>query len=502
MMRTRAGHVLERTLGAPRGLVAIWLAALLLSVAVGALNPNRVGVGFALVMWLSALVLTSGLYPPGGAASWFDIAFLAGLVTWVAFGLRTLLLLAGLLDRTSALALLPGYGEFSDADLAAVALAVVTWTAVVAAYRLPFGASLGRRVPDFAIRSTDATALAVIAVAFAGVGWIARVILFIKYPTPFEHLAPGTMSSSDTLLTWLTVLTTVAVGLALYLAVFLRAGRLAIVFAAVLVLAEIGAGVATGTRAVLVSTVITVVVALSIAGVLRVRPWHLVLVPIVLLLYGATWMYRTVPVDPTQAPAVGTRAGAALSAIVAAGPVGVLEAGAANFVDRYPGVEIVRQIIVMGQPARLDWGGRYILAVPLVVVPRFAWPGKPVSSLPQEFGVQYLYAPRESNVPIAVTWVGDLSLSFPFLLVPVAAMALGVALRVLNETGRRSRARAGLLAVGYITLVPIVIQSDGWIDVQIYQVVHVVVILVGAGLLIVLTRRAVAWRSERAVASG
>jgi hypothetical protein len=185
---------------------------------------------------------------------------------------------------------------------------------------------------------------------------------------------------------------------------------------------------------------------------------------------------------------------------VAAGPVGVLEAGAANFVDRYPDVEIVRQIIVIGQPAQLDWGGRYVLAVPLAVVPRFAWPGKPVSSLPQEFGIHYLYAPRESNVPIAPTWVGDLSLSFPFLVVPVAAIGLGVAIRVLNEAGRRTRAGAGLLAVGYISLVPVVIQSDAWIDLQIYEVVRVAVVLVGTALVIGLARRAVARRPDHAPA--
>ena len=107
------------------------------------------------------------------------------------------------------------------------------------------------------------------------------------------------------------------------------------------------------------------------------------------------------------------------------------EAGFGLFLDkvmiRQSGLAQVLGLVVHVTPAHIPhWGVTRLLAIPLYVIPRAVWPGKPIQTLGGEFGITYLGAPATSKTSVAYTPYGDLYLSAGWLAVPVGMAILGI----------------------------------------------------------------------------
>jgi hypothetical protein len=207
------------------------------------------------------------------------------------------------------------------------------------------------------------------------------------------------------------------------------------------------------------------------------------MIPGVLLVIGATDTYRNpglisgaiVPATDT-----GARVRLAIDESLDQGPLELTSRGALNIAIRYHGLYSVDQILRVGPPSDLSYGTSYLAAIPAAIVPRFLWPGKPFPTYGVDFGRQYFGVPDELGVSIAPTWIGDLLLNVPLLLTPLGMGVLGVLLRLFRGYGLHARGGQTFAALVYPALLPIIVQSDGWISVALWEATQAVAVLAAA----------------------
>lgn len=462
-------------------MAALWsLIAVAILACIAVVGNADLGPGFALVAILGWVVLLPITWPVNGQRRLSDVAFLAGCVFFLTFGLRSMLLLLRsqpelmpALPDPTVLAALAG---FHPIHFEALLLATVCWVAFTVGYRAPLGAVVASRIGDARLEALGTGRLAFAVCVLAGCGWAARLAFRAAFPV-LENVDPAAYGVGDTLLTYLSVLAPTALVLALLGVVRFPRHPVFIALAASLTVAEIGFALLVGVRTPLFS----VALALVAFGVVRsARPgrWLLVLVPVAIVILGATAVYRIPQFfsesradDPIQ------RVATTIDRSLELGPVGLAEVGLWNVSARYIGVDSVAQVLLVGPPEP-TWGERYLLAVPSALIPRFLWPDKPGTEIAIEFGQDYLAVPSSVTVFVAPTWVGDLLLSFPLLVVPLAMLLLGVTCRVLNDYGWRAQARRSFGMVPYALLLPVAVQADAWISGGIYQATQALAICI------------------------
>lgn len=469
-------------------MAALWsLIAVAIFASIAVVANSEVGPGFALVALLGWVVLLPLTRPVKGVRRLLDVALLAGFVYFLTFGVRSVLLLLrsqpqlpGSVPDLTVLAALAG---FLPIHFDALVLAIVCWIAFTIAYRSPVGPALAQRIGDPGLERLGTGRLLFFVALLAGAGWAARIGFRSTFST-FEHVDPSVIGAGDTLLTWLTVLAPTALVLALLGVVHFRRHPGFIAMAAGLTLAEIGFALYTGVRTPLFS----VALALAVFGIGRTaRPgrWLLIVaLPLVLIIFGATAVYRTPMVfSETRSDDAFARFATTLDQSIELGPLGLAEVGLWNVTARYIGVDSVAQVLFIGPPAP-DWGEKYLLSAPSALIPRFLWPDKPTTDYVFEFAHTYHGVPSSVVVPYAPTWVADLLLSFPLLVVPLGMVVMGWAGRVLNDYGWRAQAKRSFGLVPYALLLSTAVQADAWISTMIYQVVQIMAVTFGLALLL------------------
>lgn len=472
-------------------MTALWtLIAVAICASIALLANSDAGPGFALVALLGWVVFLPLTWPVKGVRRLSDLAFLAGFVFFLTFGLRSVLLLMRaqpeLPGSAPDLTILAALAGFLPIHFDALLLAIVCWVVFTIGYRLPVGSALAAKIGDPGLERLGSDRLAFFICLLAGGGWAARIAFRSTYST-FEHLDPNALGAGDTLLTWVSAFAPAALALALLGVVRFRRHPAFIGLAAGLVLLEVGFALYTGIRTPLFSVGLALV-AFGVVRAARPGRWLLIVLPIVLIVFGATVVYRIPQVfSQSRADDPITRFATTLDRSFELGPVGLAEVGLWNVSARYIGVDSVAQVLLAGPP-KPDWGERHLLSVPSALIPRFLWADKPRADYVFDFAHTYHGVPGTVVVPYAPTWVGDLLLSFPLLIVPPLMLILGLACRVLNDYGWRAQRRRSFGLVPYALLLPIATQADAWISVGIYQLVQIVAIVVALALVLGLGR--------------
>ena len=380
---------------------------------------------------------------------------------------------------------------FDQDSLAALALAVVSWGVLFVGYRLKIGSAISTRLPNPSLVGVDAGTIRIATIAIAAVGWSARVAAMVQGGVIEEASGPGSVNALSTLLLWLSFLTTVASTLALF-GVFFRRANLGIVLLAMgLVVGEVVVGLITGSRTMTFTPLVSAAAMAYLTGRYHLGLRHLLIIPVLLLVIGVTDTYRNpglLGISAVAAEDVGSRVQSTIEESVDQGPVALAYRGALNVALRYHGLYSVAQILEVGQPSDLSFGTSYVMAIPAALIPRFLWPDKPLPTPGVDFGHQYFDLPDDLIVSIAPTWIGDLMLNLPLFLVPIGIGVLGVLLRAFRDYGLRGRGGATFAVLAYPVLLPILIQSDGWISVALWEVTQAIAVLfVVAALLRVMT---------------
>jgi hypothetical protein len=452
-------------------------------------GPEGLGVSMSIILF--ALVVISGAFPPDSdGRDLGDPAFLAGAAMFLSFGLRGLSVVAHEVPVVGPGANLPGYGTFSSTDALAMCLAVVGWLMFVLAYRLPIGRTIGGLLPDLRLGRSRIDAALILSIGLAGVGWAARIVLFVQRPLTFDTVAADTADATQTLLVWLTGLTPVALALAFLRISYFPRALPVIAWAAALLALEAGMGLVTGSRTQVVGAIVTPFAVISLSGHLKFSARYIILVPVVIAAFGFTYIYRTLPYAPTRdLGGVMGRVVDATAAAVEVGPVGLAQAGIENVSNRYNGLDSVREILDSSRPVAYTWGARYLAAVPAAILPRFLWADKPYDTEGQDFARDYFGVPSDANTWFTATWIGDLLLNgpVPFILVGMAVM--GGLFRVLREYVRTHRRTAHMSIVLYAVILPAVIQSDAWIFPTIWQVTRACLVVAAIALAVTLLAR-------------
>ena len=468
-------------------MAALWsLVAVGIFAAIAVVANSEVGPGFALVALLGWVVFLPLTRPVKGVRRLLDVAFLAGVVYFLTFGVRSVLLLLRTqpelpvsVGDPSVAAVLAG---FQPIHFEALVLATVCWIAFTIAYRSPAGPALAARIGDPGLGRLGTGRLLFFIAALAGVGWGAR-IAFRSAFAGFGHIDPTVLAAGDFFPTWLKVFAPAALVLALLGVVWFRRHPTFIILAAGLTLGEIGFALFVGQR----TTLFSAAFALAAFGALQIkRPgrWLVVILPIALVVFGATAVYRNPTVfSSTRADDALSRFATTLDQSIELGPLGLAEIGLWNVSARYIGVESVAQVLLIGPPEP-TWGERYLLAAPSSLIPRFLWSDKQTTDYVFDFARTYHGVPNSVVVPYAPTWVADLMLSFPLLIVPLGMVVMGWACRVLNDYGWRAQARRSFGLVPYALLLPVVVQADAWISAIIYDSVQIMAVTFGVALLL------------------
>ena len=313
------------------------------------------------------------------------------------------------------------------------------------------------------------------------VGWSARIAVAVQGGAVDASAGVEPINALSTLLLWLSFLTTVASMLALFGVLFRRADAASVLLAIGLISGELLAGFATGSRTLLFTPLVGAAAMAYLTGRYHFRFRYLMVIPALLVVIGVTDTYRNPGLTGVWAVGVndtGARIQGTFEESLAQGPTELAYRGALNVALRYDGLYSVAQILRVGQPSNLSYGTAYLMAVPAALIPRFLWQSKPYPTLGVDFGRQYLGLPDSIGVSIAPTWVGDLLLNVPLILVPMAMGLLGVLLRTFRDYGSRGRDGATFAVLAYPILLPILVQSDSWISVTIWQVTQAIAVLV------------------------
>ena len=450
------------------------------------ISPDEVGAALALVGISTAMVLAAAVFPPGVDHRDFgDVLFLAGLPFLLGFGLRTLLSLAGFapINMVGELVQDPFQFAFDEHSLHALMLATFAWAVLTCGYRLRVGKALAVKLPNPSLGDIHLDSIRAATIALAAVGWTARIASMTQGGVIDPSTGLESVNALSTLLLWLSYLTTTSSTLALFAVFFRPAGPVNILLATGLVAGELAAGFATGSRTLVFTPLVSAAAMAYLTGRYHLRLRHLLVIPAILLVIGITDTYRNPGlIVPTVVDADDTvaRAQLAIDEAAAQGPFELSSRGAFNIAVRYHGLYSVAQILRVGQPSELSYGATYALAVPAALIPRFLWPGKPFPTYGVEFGRHYFGVPDNVGVSIAPTWIGDLMLNLP-LLVAVSAMGLlGVLLRAFRDYGLRARRGTTFAVLIYPVLLPIIIQSDGWISGAMWQTTQAVAVMVVA----------------------
>jgi hypothetical protein len=453
------------------------------------IEPPDDALAIALAVFATALVFAAALFPPDGAQRDFgDVLFLASLPFVLGFGVRLFLSMTDFapVNAVGVLVADPAEFAFDEYSVRALALGVACWTVLFVAYRFRLGRWISSRLPDWPLSGADFTAIRAASILFAAIGWAARVATMVGGQLS-EVTSVGDVNAMTTLLLWLSFLTTAATTLALFAVFYRRADGGAILLAALLVLGEVIAGLITGSRTMLFTPLVALGAMAYLTGRIHLRLGHLVLVPALLVVLGVTDTYRNpgmiFSATADDADTAG-RVELAVEESASQGPAGLAARGAFNVVLRYHGLHSVAQILRLGAPADLSYGMSYLAAVPAAVVPRFLWQDKPLPQFGVDFGRTYFGLPETVGVSIAPTWIGDLLLNLPLPLVPVGMGVLGVLLRSLREYGRNARRTGSFAVLAYVGLLPLVVQSDGWISTTIWEGTQAIVVLMGAVLVV------------------
>lgn len=117
-------------------------------------------------------------------------------------------------------------------------------------------------------------------------------------------------------------------------------------------------------------------------------------------------------------------------------------------------------LIVQRTPTHIPYKSAMDYAkAPLVgLVPRFAWPGKPIMVSGYEFGVQYYGRPSSVYTSFAVTNIGDLYMHGGLPTVLIGAILLGLAYRLFDQIFRPERDVRALFFV--LAFLPALMKSE------------------------------------------
>jgi hypothetical protein len=446
-------------------------------------RPDEAGAGLALTVVLTALVLASGLFPPGRDRRDFgDVLFLASLPFLLGFGLRALLSIRGFvpINPIGALAADPLEFEFDQDSLRALALSAIAWGALFCGYRVRIGKAIAVRLPDPTLADIGRAPVSAAIAVLAAVGWTARIVSMLEGGDPGGASGLESVNALSTLLLWLSFLTTPASALASFAFFFQRGSLGHGLLAGCLIGGEVLAGLITGSRTLVFTPLVGAAAMAYLTGRYHVRVRHLLLIPVVLIVIGITDTYRNpgfIADAVVTTTDTGDRVRFAIEEALDQGPVDLASRGALNIALRYHGLYSVTQILRVGPPSDLSYGAAYAAAIPAALVPRFLWPDKPLPTYGVDFGQQYLGIPVSVRVSIAPTWIGDLMLNMPLVLLPLAMGALGVLLRTVHGYGLQARGGRTFAVLAYPVLLPIIIQSDGWISGQIWATTQAIAVL-------------------------
>jgi hypothetical protein len=452
------------------------------------LTPDEVGAAAALVVVAAAAVLAAALFPPGHDRSDFgDALFLASLPFVLGFGVRTILSLAEFVPVNSVGVLVadPFEFEFDAKSLEALALSVLSWGLLFGGYRLRLGEAISAKLPNPSLAGVAPGSVAA-TVVLAVVGWAARIASMAQGGTLDASSGLESINSISTLLLWLSFLTTAASTIALFVVFFQGASLRNVLLAVALVTGEVVAGLITGSRTLVLTPLVGAAAMAYLTGRYRLRLRHILVLPALLLVLGVTDTYRNpglVSGSIVDTADTGARARVALEESIDQGPVDLAARGALNVALRYHGLYSVAQILRVGPPSDLSYGTAYVAAVPAALVPRFLWPGKPFPTYGVDFGREYFGVPESVGVSIAPTWIGDLLLNVPIVLAPIGMGILGVVLRAFRGYGLRGRDGDTFAVLVYPALLPIVVQTDGWISGAVWEATQAVAVLAAAFLL-------------------
>jgi hypothetical protein len=117
-------------------------------------------------------------------------------------------------------------------------------------------------------------------------------------------------------------------------------------------------------------------------------------------------------------------------------------------------------LIVQKSPAQIPYKSvlDYAEAPAVGLVPRFAWPGKPVMVPGYEFSMQYYGRPNSVYTSFAVTNIGDLYMHGGLATVVVGAVLLGLAYRLFDHLFRPERDVRALFFM--LAFLPALIKSE------------------------------------------
>jgi len=451
-------------------------------------GPTDQGIAAVLAVFAATMILAGGLFPPElDRRDFGDVLFLCSLPFLLGFVVRVFLSMTAFAPVNSVGVLVADPAEFSfdEYSVRALALAVTSWTVLFAAYRLRLGRWISSRLPDRSLSNVDLMPIRTAAILLGIVGWTARVATMVGGQSE-DPLSVESVSAMTTLFLWLSFLTTAATTVALFAVFYRRGDRATILLAALLALGEVVAGLITGSRTLLFTPLISVGAMAYLAGRIHLRWRHLMLVPVVLVVIGVTDTYR----NPGMIFNVtgndrdtAARVELAVEESIDQGAHGLAVRGAFNVALRYHGLHSVAQILRLGAPSDFSYGASYLAAVPAALVPRFVWPDKPLPQYGLDFGRTYFGVPEGVGVSIAPTWIGDLLLNLPLPLVPIGMGVLGVLLRTLRDYGGRARRGGSFATLVYVGVLPLVVQSDGWISTAIWEATQAIVVL-GAALIV------------------
>jgi len=428
--------------------------------------------------WLVVLPLT---WPLRGERRVSDLAFLAGFVFFLSFGLRSIVLLSRSQPTLPGVPTDPAViAGFLPIHQDALLLAIVCWIVFTIGYRAPLGASLGAALPDWQADRLSPGRVAAVVLVFGAVGWVARLRFRAAHNT-FEVLDPNRVGADETILTWLGVLATTALVLALLGAALYPRNWVFIAMAGTMTIAEIGFALYSGIRTPIFSVALALVAFAPMRLKLR-RRWILFAAPVILLVFGATVVYRNPEVfSQARQNNAAQRFETTLERSVELGPVGLTEIALWNLSARYHGPDSVGQVLLLGTKVQ-SGVERYVLAVPSALIPRFIWRDKPTTIIGIEFARTYFGLTSDQNDAFAPTWVGDFLLSFPPPVVPLCLLVMGFLVRILNDYGWRAVRSRSVGFVPYALILPVAVQSDAWVSVGIYQVTQIIIIAIAVAI--------------------
>lgn len=434
-------------------------------------DPSWNGLGISLVVILGSSVVGQYLWPADdrGGPDASDPMFLAGVVVFLAFGARSLAYIQG--DVGTGRADLPfwsGLGnEFNATYAAGLAFAVLCWFSMVAGYR--FTGGLNRQPHTIRTGTQWAPQPPQVIRMFwllLGLGWSARIYLAVYVPNRSNQLEAVDLGSAQSFANALTILA--PIGFILVLFASFRNGRVVKSMAwlpVILLLADIGYGWYMNNRTLIFSSVIIVLGYLALARPVRIHPRVICVIPIVLIGLSISLIYRDAP---KSIIGVLARTTYVIEQAQEEGSLNLVGDGWQSLVNRYHGLDSVTAILNSPPMPVPRYGAIYIIDAALPLVPRAVWPSKPVYPLGNILSIHYFNFPTEYSVPMVPTWFGDLTVQFPYPVVPFFCAGLGALIRKVRVRSLRDGQRLSFWSLLGVSVLPFMVQSDAWLP--LYQI--------------------------------